>query len=367
MEKNCNFFIVIIAFLCFFAFNDYVFAKNVSICKYDKGKSGANAVNRSDSDNKWYVKLDGFTTKGPYSAAFNKNIVTSTSDKPLSISAVESIPKEIAFMCPKFVCQYNITYYFTYDNECPEKINNNKLKKQYKKNDDIESNIKNNYFNENALRDIVKEMNNSEVLKNGNIDSITTEIATRIITKVSNKYFNKKEVPTFLKTYIEGKVSENKDLIKSFLDTEMEQAHDSGQVTDEAYNQYTETSDQLGNIYSAQNELYNNLENTTYGSTVKEPVSETDCNSILGADMTELVKNILNFLRFLGPALVIIFTIIEFVGAVFSADASLTKPLGRLIRRLIAAALLFFLPSLIIPLFNYLHITMSDTCMNFLR
>ena len=247
------------------------------------------------------------------------------------------------------------------------KINNNKLKKQYKKNDDIESNIKNNYFNENALRDIVKEMNNSEVLKNGNIDSITTEIATRIITKVSNKYFNKKEVPTFLKTYIEGKVSENKDLIKSFLDTEMEQAHDSGQVTDEAYNQYTETSDQLGNIYSAQNELYNNLENTTYGSTVKEPVSETDCNSILGADMTELVKNILNFLRFLGPALVIIFTIIEFVGAVFSADASLTKPLGRLIRRLIAAALLFFLPSLIIPLFNYLHITMSDTCMNFLR
>lgn len=88
------------------------------------------------------------------------------------------------------------------------------------------------------------------------------------------------------------------------------------------------------------------------------------CKSLLG-DLTPVVENLFKTIQYGGPVLVAVLTIVDFIKASLSDDASLMKKATKnLYKRVIAAALLFFIPVLVSFLFSISGITYSSECLN---
>ena len=70
------------------------------------------------------------------------------------------------------------------------------------------------------------------------------------------------------------------------------------------------------------------------------------------------IKNILNWVKFIAPVLVILIGIVDFIRAIASSkDDEMKKAQGRFIRRLIAAALVFIIPALLVFVFEKMGFT----------
>lgn len=95
---------------------------------------------------------------------------------------------------------------------------------------------------------------------------------------------------------------------------------------------------------------------------------ELECEGLLGDPNNEdsvawFIVKILNYLRLLGPLMVLVLSSLDFAKAILmSDDESLKKAQSNLITRLILAALLFVLPTLIEVLLDIFGITSSDIC-----
>lgn len=93
-----------------------------------------------------------------------------------------------------------------------------------------------------------------------------------------------------------------------------------------------------------------------------------NCNSILGdASDTDsvawLLQEILNYIKILGPILVIVLSGIDFAKAIVVSDEeNMRKTQKKFIIRLLAAALLFLLPNLVTVLLEIFGITSSPLC-----
>ncbi len=400
MRKNKKIYIALILFIACFLFVGEANAKKIQICGYEKSGQGANAINWDDSSDEWNAKSNGNAHSGSYTTTFKNLVVNSNSTFETFKSGTNKKQNE-EFVCPSAVCEYKSNYNLFTNGDissCPSRLNlsQSRLDKFF----DIKPNVKlietrgrdysifddidSTFFTSEALTQIASEIPSSAYMTNKDIngqwtntkDIISASAAQVIYTKIKEKYgFSKnKSLPRFIQTHVTLKLKDDANANKILTDKFNEKLnadHDAGTISDEVFE---EKNDIVNNNYNwgsgtgiTITKEYRERVNTSYGSNVKDPTTDINCNSILGTEMTKLVENVLKFIRFLGPVLVIVLTIIDFVSAVFSADLSITKPLGKLIRRLIAAALLFFLPTIIIPLFNYLHITMSDTCMQFLQ
>ena len=93
-----------------------------------------------------------------------------------------------------------------------------------------------------------------------------------------------------------------------------------------------------------------------------------ECKGILGNPDNEdsvawfLVK-ILDYLKLLGPLMILVLSSLDFAKAILmSDDESLKKAQSSLITRLILAALLFVLPTLIEVILDIFGFTSSDIC-----
>ena len=93
-----------------------------------------------------------------------------------------------------------------------------------------------------------------------------------------------------------------------------------------------------------------------------------ECKGILGNPDNEdsvawfLVK-ILDYLKLLGPLMILVLSSLDFAKAILmSDDESLKKAQSSLITRLILAALLFVLPTLIEVVLDIFGFTSSDVC-----
>lgn len=76
--------------------------------------------------------------------------------------------------------------------------------------------------------------------------------------------------------------------------------------------------------------------------------AEYNCNGILGPEMIDFLQMLLNWVRIIAPILVIVLTSIDFAGAMLKDDKdALTKATSKLVKRLIIAAALFFVPTII--------------------
>ena len=98
---------------------------------------------------------------------------------------------------------------------------------------------------------------------------------------------------------------------------------------------------------------------------------DQDCsgaNSILGDPNDEnsvawLLQQVLNFIKIIGPILVVVLSSVDFLKVIVkSDDESMGKARGKLIKRLILAALLFFIPTLVQAILDIFGITSDPTC-----
>lgn len=93
-----------------------------------------------------------------------------------------------------------------------------------------------------------------------------------------------------------------------------------------------------------------------------------DCNSLLGSTADEnsvawLIQQIFNYIKLLGPLIVVIMSGIDFAKViVMGDDDGMKKAQSKLIIRLILAASLFFLPELIMALLDLFGITTNGIC-----
>lgn len=93
-----------------------------------------------------------------------------------------------------------------------------------------------------------------------------------------------------------------------------------------------------------------------------------ECKGILGNPDNEdsvawFIVKILNYLRLLGPLMVLVLSSLDFAKAILTSDdESLKKAQSSLITRLILAALLFILPTLIEVILDIFGFTSSDVC-----
>jgi hypothetical protein len=96
---------------------------------------------------------------------------------------------------------------------------------------------------------------------------------------------------------------------------------------------------------------------------------DLECEGLLGDPVNDpdsvawFIVKILNYLRLLGPLMVLIFSSLDFIKAILTSDdESMKKAQSNLITRLILAALLFLLPTLIEVILDIFGITSSDIC-----
>ena len=73
-----------------------------------------------------------------------------------------------------------------------------------------------------------------------------------------------------------------------------------------------------------------------------------NCDGLLTADAVDMIREILNYFRILGPIALILFIALDFGTAVISQDNdALKKAQSKVVSRAIGTALLFFVPTII--------------------
>ncbi len=93
-----------------------------------------------------------------------------------------------------------------------------------------------------------------------------------------------------------------------------------------------------------------------------------ECDAILGSTQDEesvawLLQQVLNYIRILGPILVVILSSMDFAKSIMANDDdSMKKAQKKLMIRLILAVALFLVPTLVTVLLNIFGITTNETC-----
>lgn len=93
-----------------------------------------------------------------------------------------------------------------------------------------------------------------------------------------------------------------------------------------------------------------------------------ECDAILGSTQDEesvawLLQQVLNYIRILGPILVVILSSMDFAKSIMANDDdSMKKVQKKLMIRLILAVALFLVPTLVTVLLNIFGITTNETC-----
>lgn len=95
---------------------------------------------------------------------------------------------------------------------------------------------------------------------------------------------------------------------------------------------------------------------------------DADCNSILGSTEDEnsvawLLQQLLNYIKILGPMLVVILSSMDFAKAIIASDdENMKKAEKKLMIRLVLAVALFLIPTLVSVLLNVFGITTDQIC-----
>lgn len=96
-----------------------------------------------------------------------------------------------------------------------------------------------------------------------------------------------------------------------------------------------------------------------------QPSGCPDCNSLLGPNLTKVVQNIFNTIKFAGPILVGVFTMMDFLKAVSAgSQEEIKKSSQKFIKRVAAAIVLFFVPTICEILFGFANITAPPLCLD---
>ncbi len=121
----------------------------------------------------------------------------------------------------------------------------------------------------------------------------------------------------------------------------------------------------FGNVYVLENDT--DEIDDWMGETDQDQTCEGS-NSLLGDpddpdSVAWLLQQILNFIKIVGPILVVILSSVDFIQVIVkSDDEAMAKAQKKLIKRLILAALLFFIPTLVQVILDVFGFNSGATC-----
>ena len=120
-------------------------------------------------------------------------------------------------------------------------------------------------------------------------------------------------------------------------------------------------------VYAQENVVTNNISTMNISDNINIAVSCTGSNAALG-DVNDpdsvawLLQKLLNYIKILGPFLVLVYSSIDFIKAIVTSDDdSLKKATKNLSMRLILALALFLIPVFVSVMLNIVGLT-SDLC-----
>lgn len=127
------------------------------------------------------------------------------------------------------------------------------------------------------------------------------------------------------------------------------------------------------NIYLLDEKDNANDEESAYDNDLLDGTDEEqDCDgtdySLLGDpndpdSVAWLLQEVLNFIKIVGPILVVVLSSVDFIQVIVkSDDEAMAKAQKKLIKRLIFAALLFFIPTMVQTILDIFGITSNPTC-----
>lgn len=134
-----------------------------------------------------------------------------------------------------------------------------------------------------------------------------------------------------------------------------------GDPSDDSNNSNNDSND--GNTNANESDILTDLEENL-NSYNQNP----DCNSLLGSTQDEesvawLLQQLLNYVKILGPILVVILSSLDFAKAIVASDDdNMKKSERKLMIRLILAVALFLIPTLVSVLLNVFGITTDQIC-----
>ena len=186
-------------------------------------------------------------------------------------------------------------------------------------------------------------------------------VKAKTVNYVKLKYFNSGEYvyPAFITNYINN-LNYNIDVTNTssyekFQDTmseQIDQAEQNGDIT----------SEEAENLREEISKTFASSMNVVTTPSIT-PSEEDSCNAILTPTLAKVVQNILKFVQYLGPVLVIVLTIVDFVKAALSGEQdAIKKASQKFMKRIIAAILLFFVPLLVNIIFNFTGIVPPSSC-----
>lgn len=171
-------------------------------------------------------------------------------------------------------------------------------------------------------------------------------------------------VDNFFETYITEKGSKadltNYDnfmkKVYSSVNNQIDRMEANGDITPE------EAKELRDNVKKATSQSLMEVTGIKIPSNVK-PSGCPKCNGLLGAAMTEIVNNIFDTIKFAGPILVAVLTMMDFLKAVPSGNQDeIKKATQKFGKRAVAAILLFFIPLICNILFSIAGITVPEIC-----
>ena len=120
-------------------------------------------------------------------------------------------------------------------------------------------------------------------------------------------------------------------------------------------------------VYAQENVVTNNISTMSISDNINIAVSCTGSNAALG-DVNDpdsvawLLQKLLNYIKILGPFLVLVYSSIDFIKAIVTSDdESLKKATKNLSMRLILALALFLITVFVSVMLNIVGLT-SDLC-----
>ena len=107
------------------------------------------------------------------------------------------------------------------------------------------------------------------------------------------------------------------------------------------------------NVYAIPIETLEKKANNQTSLNLVKNDSALNCDEIFTPDAASLVNEILNYIRIIAPALLVILTAVDFATATLQQDNdAMKKATNKVTKRAIATALLFFVPTIVRAIFN---------------
>ncbi len=216
----------------------------------------------------------------------------------------------------------------------------------------------------NMATNLINTKENLEVLYNkGDLDAaIRAALTTRV--KEAYDIGTTYEMPPFVENYIK-----NVEIKKSTGELEV----DNYRALQVEYKKYVDEKVESGEITQEQAESekefiekqdFKVIVNQSISSGINTEIREgDDCNAVFGPALTKVINSLFTFVQYLGPVLVAVLSIADFVKAALSGDpGDMKKASNKLAKRTVAAILLFFIPIICGILFELGGLTVPETC-----